>query len=64
MLNLYEVPKFMTVHPLGHQFLCGFDNIIKFYNKIQKDMQQTWSEQYICTAAKYSKNGSLLLSCI
>ncbi len=34
MFNLYEVPKFMTVHPLGYQFLCGFDNMIKFYNKV------------------------------
>lgn len=41
--NLYETPKFMTVHPFGHQFLCGFDNIIKFYNKIEKDMQEIWS---------------------
>lgn len=39
MFNLYEVPKFMTVHPLGYQILCGFDNIIKFYNKVEKDMQ-------------------------
>lgn len=36
--NIYEVPKFMTVHPLGYQFLCGFDNIIKFYNKVEKEM--------------------------
>ncbi len=39
MFNLYEVPKFMTVHPLGYQILCGFDNIIKFYNKVEKDVQ-------------------------
>lgn len=36
MYNLYDVPKFMTVHPLGYQFVCGFDNIVKFYNKVEK----------------------------
>ena len=24
----------MTIHPLGYQFLIIFDNIIRFYNKI------------------------------
>lgn len=37
--NLYETPKFMIVHPLGYQFLCGYDNIIKFYNKIGNDLE-------------------------
>lgn len=24
----------MTVHPLGYQFVLVFDNIVRFYNKI------------------------------
>lgn len=43
IFNLYEIPKFFAVHPLGHQFLCGFDSIIKFYNKIEKDVHEVWS---------------------
>ena len=54
----------MTVHPLGYQFLCGYDNIIKFYNKKGVDVEEVWCEHYICTAAKYSTAGSLVLACV
>lgn len=64
MYNIFETPKFMTVHPLGYQFVCGYDNIIKFYNKTGGDVEEIWSEHYICTAAKYSSSGSLVLACI
>lgn len=40
--NLYEIPKFMAVHPLGYQFLCGYDNIIKFYHKTGVDLEEIW----------------------
>lgn len=62
--NLYETPKFFAIHPLGYQFLCGYDNIIKFYNKKGYDMEEIWNEHYICTCAKYSTSGTLVLACI
>jgi hypothetical protein len=54
----------MAVHPLAYQILCGFESLVKFYNKVEKDMQEVWSEQLACTAARYAKSGALVLSCL
>ena len=52
----------LAVHPLCYQFLCVFDNIIKFYTKVEKEFVEVWSEQMICTCARYSTNGLLALA--
>ena len=63
VFNLYEVPKFMVAHPMGYQFACSFEGILKFYNRVEGDMQEIWHENLNCHAAKYSSSGSLILSC-
>lgn len=34
VFNLYEVPKFLAVHPLSYQLACGFDGVLKFYSRV------------------------------
>lgn len=64
VFNLYEVPRFMSVHPLSYQLVCGFEGVLKFYNRIEGEILEVWKENLICSAASYSNTGNLVICVI
>ena len=54
----------MATHPFSHQFVCGFEGILKFYCRVEGEMNEVWKETLACSAASYSSTGSLVLSVI
>jgi hypothetical protein len=49
------------VHPLGHQILCIFEAAFKFYQKVEMELVETWTEAMVCSCARYTDSGLLIL---
>lgn len=60
---IHESPRLIAVHPLGYQILCTFEGVVKFYQKVEQELIEIWSETWSCFSAKYTEAG-LLLVCI
>ena len=57
--SIHESPRIVAVHPLGHQLVCAFDNALKFYIKVEMELVEAWTENAICSAARYMDSGLL-----
>jgi hypothetical protein len=42
--------------------MCTFEGALKFYQKVEMDLVEIWTEPWNCTAARYTESGLLLLS--